>query len=143
NHYFVSEILDMIKELTPTILELELEPVIEMIFYTFSDLLKKNNDRYLTVLRYAGELQYDKYIPKIEQALMEVIMKYMMHNPKYLKINNLPVITYICINSGIFNVARHLILPNPFISFDEMVQGLTTMIMSYINTEMARSEDQS
>ncbi|EPK5644494.1 TetR/AcrR family transcriptional regulator, partial [Acinetobacter baumannii] len=53
------------------------------------------------------------------------------------------VITYICINSGIFNVARHLILPNPFISFDEMVQGLTTMIMSYINTEMARSEDQS
>lgn len=41
NHYFVSEILDMIKELTPTILELELEPVIEMIFYTFSDLLKK------------------------------------------------------------------------------------------------------
>ncbi|MCF4822571.1 TetR/AcrR family transcriptional regulator, partial [Acinetobacter baumannii] len=92
NHYFVSEILDMIKELTPTILELELEPVIEMIFYTFSDLLKKNNDRYLTVLRYAGELQYDKYIPKIEQALMEVIMKYMMHNPKYLKINNLPVI---------------------------------------------------
>ncbi|KCW24381.1 putative transposase [Acinetobacter baumannii 1064293_46] len=43
----------------------------------------------------------------------------------------------------IFNVARHLILPNPFISFDEMVQGLTTMIMSYINTEMARSEDQS
>ncbi|ENT3303206.1 TPA: TetR/AcrR family transcriptional regulator, partial [Acinetobacter baumannii] len=26
---------------------------------------------------------------------------------------------------------------------DEMVQGLTTMIMSYINTEMARSEDQS
>ncbi|EPL1316160.1 TetR/AcrR family transcriptional regulator, partial [Acinetobacter baumannii] len=24
-----------------------------------------------------------------------------------------------------------------------MVQGLTTMIMSYINTEMARSEDQS
>ncbi|MER3346883.1 hypothetical protein ABR156_017620, partial [Acinetobacter baumannii] len=103
----------------------------------------KNNDRYLTVLRYAGELQYDKYIPKIEQALMEVIMKYMMHNPKYLKINNLPVITYICINSGIFNVARHLILPNPFISFDEMVQGLTTMIMSYINTEMARSEDQS
>ncbi|NUG52856.1 TetR/AcrR family transcriptional regulator, partial [Acinetobacter lactucae] len=96
---------------------------------------------YLTVLRYAGELQYDKYIPKIEQALMEVIMKYMMHNPKYLKINNLPVITYICINSGIFNVARHLILPNPYISFDEMVQGLTTMIMSYINSEMARSEE--
>ncbi len=39
-------------------------------------------DRYLTVLRYAGELQYDKYTPKIEQALMEVIMKYMMHNPE-------------------------------------------------------------
>ncbi|MGF2334747.1 TetR/AcrR family transcriptional regulator, partial [Acinetobacter baumannii] len=61
----------------------------------------------------------------------------------YFNITHFPVINYICINSGIFNVARHLILPNPFISFDEMVQGLTTMIMSYINTEMARSEDQS
>lgn len=140
NHYFVNEILVMIKELTPTIMQLELEPLIGMIFYQFSDLLKRNNNRYLTCLRYAGELQYDRHVDKIERALMEVTMKYMMLHPKYLKVKNLAVTSYVCINSGIFNVARHLILPNPLITFEEMVQGLTTMVISYINAEMAQAE---
>jgi hypothetical protein len=52
----------------------------------------------------------------------------------------LSVTAYISINSSIFNVARHLILPNPQISFDEMVKGLSTMIISYIETELAKAE---
>lgn len=71
---------------------------------------------------------------------MNIVMKYMMHNPKYLKVNNLAVTAYVSINSGIFNIARHLILPNPYISFDELVDGLKTMIMSYINAELKKAE---
>ena len=127
---FVKEVLDMVKELTPIIVEMELEPLFEMIFYTFRDLLTRDNDRYLICLRYATELKYERYIGQIEMALMEVLMKYMMRHPKYLKVSNLSVTAYISINSSIFNVARHLILPNPQISFDEMVKGLSTMIIS-------------
>ncbi|MEG0348122.1 MAG: TetR/AcrR family transcriptional regulator, partial [Acinetobacter sp.] len=134
---FVKEVLDMVKELTPIIVEMELEPLFEMIFYTFRDLLTRDNDRYLICLRYATELKYERYIGQIEMALMEVLMKYMMRHPRYLKINNLSVTAYISINSSIFNVARHLILPNPQISFDEMVKGLSNMIISYIETELA------
>jgi AcrR family transcriptional regulator len=133
---FVKEVLDMVKELTPIIVEMELEPLFEMIFYTFRDLLTRDNDRYLICLRYATELKYERYIGQIEMALMEVLMKYMMRHPKYLKVSNLSVTAYISINSSIFNVARHLILPNPQISFDEMVKGLSTMIISYIDAEL-------
>lgn len=111
-----------------------------MIFYTFRDLLTRDNDRYLICLRYATELKYERYIGQIEMALMEVLMKYMMRHPKYLKVSNLSVTAYISINSSIFNVARHLILPNPQISFDEMVKGLSTMIISYIDAELAKAE---
>ena len=137
---FVKEVLDMVKELTPIIVEMELDPLFEMIFYTFRDLLTRDNDRYLICLRYATELKYERYIGQIEMALMEVLMKYMMHHPKYLKVSNLSVTAYISINSSIFNVARHLILPNPQISFDEMVKGLSTMIISYIDAELAKAE---
>ena len=37
-------------------------------------------------------------------------------------------------------MARHLILPNPQISFDEMVKSLSTMIISYIDAELAKAE---
>jgi len=137
---FVKEVLDMVKELTPIIVEMELEPLFQMISYTFRDLLTRDNDRYLICLRYATELKYERYIGQIEMALMEVLMKYMMRHPRYLKVNNLSVTAYISINSSIFNVARHLILPNPQISFDEMVKGLSTMIISYIETELAKAE---
>ncbi|MDR7015209.1 TetR/AcrR family transcriptional regulator [Acinetobacter sp. 3657] len=137
---FVKEVLDMVKELTPIIIEQELEPLFEMIFYTFRDLLTRDDDRYLICLRYATELKYERYISQIEYALMDVLMKYMIRHPRYLKVNNLSVTAYISINSSIFNVARHLILPNPQISFDEMVRGLSTMIISYIEAELARAE---
>lgn len=137
---FVKEVLDMVKELTPIIIEQELEPLFQMIFYTFRDLLTRDDDRYLICLRYATELKYEKYIGQIEMALMEVLMKYMIRHPRYLKVNNLSVTAYISINSSIFNVVRHLILPNPQISFDEMVKGLSTMIISYIETELAKAE---
>ena len=137
---FVKEVLDMVKELTPIIIEQELEPLFQMIFYTFRDLLTRDDDRYLICLRYATELKYEKYIGQIEMALMEVLMKYMIRHPRYLKVNNLSVTAYISINSSIFNVAHHLILPNPQISFDEMVKGLSTMIISYIETELAKAE---
>jgi hypothetical protein len=37
-------------------------------------------------------------------------------------------------------VVRHLILPNPNISFDDMVKGVTKMILSYVNAELASAK---
>ena len=136
SQHFVDEVLVMIIELRPVIIQTDLESVIQMIFYQFSDLLKKNNNRYLNALRYAGELKYDEHVQQIESALVETVLKYIINNPKYMQLNDITTLAYVCINSGIFNVIRHLIMPNPNISFDNMVKGLTRMILSYVEAEM-------
>ncbi len=137
NQHFTDEVLEMLRRLTPELVQLGLDQTIGRMLYEFSDLLKKNDERYLKCIRYAGQFQYDKYANQIELALMDIVMRYVMHNPQYLRVPNIPTVAYICINGGIFTVVRHLILPNPNISFDEMVNGMTKMILSYIKAELA------
>lgn len=142
NQYFTNEVLTMLKRLTPELVQLSLAAAIEKMLYEFSDLLKKNDERYLKCIRYAGQFQYDRYANQVEAALMDIVMRYVMHNPQYLKVPNIPTIAYIGINGGIFTVIRHLILPNPNISFEQMVNGMTRMISSYINAELAALKQQ-
>ncbi len=137
NQYFTDEVLGMLKRLTPELVQLDLAAAIEKMLYEFSDLLKKNDERYLKCIRYAGQFQYDRYATQVESALMDIVMRYVMHNPQYLKVPDIPTVAYIGINGGIFTVIRHLILPNPNISFEQMVKGMTRMINSYINAELA------
>lgn len=142
NQYFTDEVLGMLKRLTPDLVQLSLAGAIEKMLYEFSDLLKKNDERYLKCIRYAGQFQYDRYANQVEAALMDIVMRYVMHNPQYLKVPNIPTIAYIGINGGIFTVIRHLILPNPNISFEQMVNGMTRMISSYIDAELAALKQQ-
>lgn len=137
NQYFTDEVLAMLKRLTPELIQLSLAAAIEKMLYEFSELLKKNDERYLKCIRYAGQFQYDRYANQLETALMDIVMRYVMHNPQYLKIPDIPTVAYIGINGGIFTVIRHLILPNPNISFEQMVNGMTRMINSYVNAELA------
>ncbi|XID75200.1 TetR/AcrR family transcriptional regulator [Alkanindiges sp. WGS2144] len=134
--YYTDEVIAMLRRVTPLLIQVELEQALEILFYEFGDLLKRNNERYLKCIRYVGLLEYDQYLDRMEKALMEMIMQYVMHNPHYLKVPDLSTMAYICINSGIFPVIRHLMLPNPNISFDEMVKGVTRMISSYVRAEM-------
>lgn len=134
--YFTDEVLAMLRNVTPMLVQVELEQALEILFYEFGDLLKRNNERYLKCIRYVGLLDYDQYVDRIERGLMEMIMQYVMSNPNYLRVPNMTTMAYICINSGIFPIIRHLMLPNPNISFDEMIKGVTRMIVSYVNAEL-------
>lgn len=142
NQYFTNEVLGMLKRLTSELVQLGLAAAIETMLYEFSDLLKKNDERYLKCIRYAGQFQYDRYANQVESALMDIVMRYVMHNPQYLKVPDIPTVAYIGINGGIFTVIRHLILPNPNISFEQMVNGMTRMINSYVNAELAALKQQ-
>lgn len=140
SQYFTNEVLSMLRDLMPQIVQVSLEEAIHLLFYRFTELLQKNDQRYLKCIRYAGNFDYDRYADQVESALMELVMRYVMHNQKYLMLPNIPTLSYICINGGIFMVVRHLILPNPNISFDDMVKGVTKMILSYVNAELASAK---
>ena len=140
NQYFIDEVLELLRELTPQIVAVDLEQVIELLFYRFSELLQKNDSRYLKCIHYAGHFDYASYAQQVEQALTEIVIRYVMNNPKYMRLPNIHTMIYICVNGGIFTIVRHLILPNNSISFASIVNGVTQMIMSYVEAELRRAD---
>lgn len=131
NQRFVDDIVAMLRRLTPELVRLNLHDLVELLLRNFGDLLQKDDAVYLKYVRYS------RYSPHIESALMEMAMHYVMNNPKYLRLTNIPTINYICINGGIYSVVRHLSSPPPNVSFEDMVQGLSRMTTSYVEAELA------
>ena len=133
NQRFVNDIVEMLRELTPTFVRINMYELVELMIYRFRDLLQKDEGAYLKYIRYS------KFSPQVESALMEVAMHYVMHNPQFLRVKNMMTISSICINAGIYNVIRHLGAHNPSISFEEMTEGLARMTVGYVNAELERA----
>ncbi len=135
--HFIDEVLQMLQAQATAIVQLDLPDVVQLLLYQFSALLQRDNARYLICIKYAGQFDYVRYAQKVESALVEMMMRYVMHHPKYFRLDNMATMIYVCINGAIFLVIRHLILPNPSISFDDAVRGTCKMIESYVNAELA------
>lgn len=142
NQHFVNEVLNMLRESTDALVMMPLEDLIRKMLIQFSELLQKNDDRYLKCIRYAGHFDYARYAKQVENALTEIVMRYVMINPHYLRVPNIATVSYICINGGIFAVIRQLSFPSNLVSFDGMVNGLCRMITSYVDAEMAALDGQ-
>jgi len=132
NQKFVDDIVIMLRTLTPSLIRLNLQELVEILLRNFSELLQNNDGVYLKYVRYS------RYSPQVESALMEMAMHYVMHNPKYLRLSNMATVTYICINAGIYSLVRHLSSPHPNVTFEELLQGLSRMTISYFEAELAR-----
>ncbi len=143
SQHFVDELYGMLKALTPGIIQMELAQAVETILYRFRDFLSQRDQRYLIFLRYASDMNYVKHINQVELVLMRLIMQYMEHHPQYLKITDFIPTLYVCINSGIFNVLRYLIIPSPMLTFDDMVRAQTRMVMAFMHAELREAEQHS
>jgi AcrR family transcriptional regulator len=130
NERFVNDILEMLRKFRPELVRVSLADLVKRLLYLFRDLLQMHNAVYLKYFRYS------RYSPQIESELMELAMHYAIYNPKYLRLQNMMIINYICINGGIQCVIRHLSAPNPNMSFDELIDGLSRMTTSYVNAEL-------
>lgn len=130
NVRYVDDILGLLRKSTPELVRVSLAESVKQVLYLFRDLLQMHNGVYLKYFPHA------RYSPQIESALMELALNYAMHNPQYLRVQNMPTITYICISGGIYSVTRYLNSPHPSMSFDELVEGLSRMVTSYANTEL-------
>lgn len=143
SEHFIAEVLKMLQNQVTAIVQLDLPDVIQLLLYQFSALLQRDEGRYLICIKYAGQFDYVKYAQQVESALVEIVMRYVMHHPKYLRLENMATMIYVSINGAIFSVIRHLILPNPSISFDDAVRGTCKMIESYVNAELAAVAERS
>lgn len=140
NQYFTREVILVLRDIEPSLPVLPLDEAIRQLLTGFSDLLTRDDSRYLKCLRFAGQFDYASYAHQVEGVLTEVIMRYVMQNPAYLRAPNFYTLCYVSINGAIFTIVRHLILPDSAISFEQMLDGVLRMVTSYVNAEMARLE---
>lgn len=137
---FVADTIALIHPLIPTLVRKPMKDAVRELLQHFRDFLQEDDERYLKCARHAMTLGFEEHMEPLQKALSELVTQYLMHHPETLKIRNIPTMSYIMINGGIFAVVRHLSDPAPPISFDELVEGLATIVGHYTEQEMALAE---
>lgn len=138
NQRFVAEVVAMMQPLLPTLVRMPIAQAIYELLMAFGTFLRKNDERYLKFAR-EGLLQaeFQKHLEPVTRLLMELVLQYMLHNPSSARVRNVPTMSYIFINGGIFAVVRHLSDPNPPMSYEELSRGLADMVGHYAKQELA------
>lgn len=135
----VAEVADTIKALVPELVKLHISDAIRRILYAVGDLLQRDERRYLRCARYAMQADIKMDMEPLTKLLMEVILQYVMHQPRYMKVRNIPTMNYIFIHGGIYTLMHHLSERNPAMNYDALVDGLANMVGHYAEYELELS----
>lgn len=134
--HMISDVATTIKQLVPELVKLHISDAIRRILYAVGELLQSNNKRYLRSARHAMQADIKIDTEPLTRLLTEVIMQYVMHQPRYMKVRHIPTMNYIFIHGGIFTLMHHLSERNPTINYDELVDGLANMVGHYAEREL-------
>jgi hypothetical protein len=125
----------MIQPLLPQLMRMDITEAVHTLLGQFSNFLRKDDERYLKCARQAIRVDIKGYLDPIVKILSELVMNHLMHHPENMRMRNIPAMSYIFINGGVFAVIRHLSDPNPPVSFEELTQGLADMVGHYVAYE--------
>jgi len=134
---FIADTIAMIQPLIPELVRKPIKEAVLELLARFRDFLQAGDERYLKCARHAMALDFEQHVEPLQQTLSELVTQYLMHHPETLQIRNIPTMSYIMINGGIYSVVRHLCDPSPPISFDELAEGLANMVSHYTERELA------
>jgi AcrR family transcriptional regulator len=136
----VGEVGTTIRALVPELVKLPISDAIRRILYSVGALLQQDDRRYLRCARYALQADMKMDMEPLAKLLMEVILQYVMHQPRYMKVRNIPTMNYIFIHGGIYTLMHHLSERNPALSYEALVDGLADMVGHYAEHELALLE---
>lgn len=137
----VDEAVQLVKRLTPVIPTMDIEDGVTLLLNEFSTVLQKNEGRYLHVAKQLL-LQADLslHLEAVNKVLMELVVQYLMTKPQMAQVRDIPVMSYIFINGGIFVLLRQLSSETPPIDMQQLVKGLARLIGTYVESELARQQ---
>lgn len=136
----VADVVAMIQPLTPHLVKMEIRDAVRTLLYEFRELLLRDDGRYLQYARHAMNVAHRDNLEPINKMLLDLVMQYVLHRPEVARMQNIPVMSYIIINGGMFAVIRHLGERNPMISFDQLAEGLVDMVGYVVEGELARQD---
>jgi len=132
NRRFVDDVVALIREISPQVLEKEMRGAVETLFHHFGEFLTRDDERYLKVARQVVNADTKDYLEPISKALTELFVQYLMRHPEYTRLKNIPTMAYIFINSAILLVLHHLASEDPPIRFGQLSRGLADLVGTYI-----------
>lgn len=132
---FVSDIVALLRTITAELVQKDVREGVFLLLSQFSDLLKRDDGRYLHFASHFGQFHLSEHTAKVERELMRLAAQYAIHNPAVMTLRNFPTIAYIIINGGVFTVIRYLSAPSPQITLEQLVAGLANMVEGYMRVE--------
>ena len=129
---FLGDITTVVQALAPQLAQMEVGDVIRALAKGFSELLMRDDNRYLHFTRYILLADSREFAEHISKLLMDLTVQYLMNHPSYMRLGHLQTMVYIVINAGIYNVMRHLSSDNPPVSFEELIEGFVRMVTYYV-----------
>lgn len=140
NRRFVEEVVGLIHEIAPEMLEKDMRGAVRTLFQHFGEFLTRDDVRYLKVARQVVGADTGHYLEPISKALTDLLVQYLMHHPEYTRLKNIPTMGYIFINSGILLVLHHLGSENPPIEFSQLSRGLADLVGTYVERNLEDSQ---
>jgi len=136
----VTDAVAVIEPLVNEVARLDIHDAVKTLLRHFEVFLQDNDSRYLKYAQSSLSVSLRLQLEPLVKLLQELVMRYVMQHPEYMRMAHIPTMSYIMINGGIFIVLRHLSDPNPPIRFNELIEGLANMVSHYANNEMALAE---
>lgn len=124
----VTELIVFLREVTPELLQKDVYEGTALLLYRFRDWAQKDDERYLVYARHAGQFNSGEEIDRLESALMELVMQYLLQHPAFARLPNIAGVTYFLINGGVLAMIRFLSTPNPRITFEQFVDGAASLV---------------
>lgn len=133
--HFIAEISKVIYGVIPEILDLEIPEAIRTIFLKIGEFLAKDNNKYFYWLSVSSKYSTEASHVKAVKAINVLAIEYAMKHPEVLKIKNLKMMVYILIHSSIALTMNFLTSENMGFTFEELVDCLINITMSYIEDD--------
>lgn len=133
--HFIAEISKVIYDVIPEILDLEIPEAIRTIFLKIGEFLAKDNNKYFYWLSVSSKYSTEASHVKAVKAINVLAIEYAMKHPEVLKIKNLKMMVYILIHSSIALTMNFFTSENMGFTFEELVDCLINITMSYIEDD--------
>ncbi|MDC5095180.1 TetR/AcrR family transcriptional regulator [Acinetobacter baumannii] len=133
--HFIAEISKVIYGVIPEILDLEIPEAIRTIFLKIGEFLAKDNNKYFYWLSVSSKYSTEASHVKAVKAINVLAIEYAIKHPEVLKIKNLKMMVYILIHSSIALTMNFFTSENMGFTFEELVDCLINITMSYIEDD--------
>lgn len=138
NETFMNDMALLIRRVTPDILEQEVHGGTQLLLRHIRELLMHNKGRYLQLAQQLVQTNPAMYAEPVRTVLMDLVLQYLMSNPSYMQLRNIPTMSYIFVNAGIILMLKHLAEENPPITHEQLSTGLADLVSFYVAHDLAQ-----